>query len=424
MIIFHEGLPGSGKSYEAMARRIIPALQAGRTVQAYIEGLDFERIAQASGVDLAKVQQLLHPITREQVQSDGEERGKRVTVDHLPELCQDNALVVIDEAQNFWPNRARLDDAMTQFVTEHRHRGIDIVLMGQDLRDVHALWRRRVETKDCFLKLSVFGTGSRYSVTTYRHKGGDLFDRLSSKVHKYDPRYFGCYASHTNDNIKTDDYKDGRGTLWSMPAVRYGVPLLAVAAVWAVFNVRAFFSGDWTKGPQAAASAPVQLSAPGAPAQAPRPGQMAAAPALPASGPPPSLQERKLAALSTQYRVRLAGVLSLGERVQGVVEWVEGGQRVAERLTFDDLRLLGVSIVQIGGVVRLTLGGWSDLASPWPMEVLGRASAAVQERVAGPRPVTLESGTVVSVPASRPAPPQRVEMPSGIPPGFRPSPRS
>lgn len=49
MLIFHEGLPRSGKSYEAMVRHIIPALQKGRHVWAYIEGLNHARIAGATG---------------------------------------------------------------------------------------------------------------------------------------------------------------------------------------------------------------------------------------------------------------------------------------------------------------------------------------------------------------------------------------
>ncbi|MGL6388160.1 zonular occludens toxin domain-containing protein [Aeromonas hydrophila] len=37
MLIFHEGLPGSGKSYEALVSHIIPRLKDGRTVDAYID---------------------------------------------------------------------------------------------------------------------------------------------------------------------------------------------------------------------------------------------------------------------------------------------------------------------------------------------------------------------------------------------------
>lgn len=52
MLIFHEGLPGSGKSYEALVSHIIPRLKDGRTVDAYIEGLNFEKIAELAEITL------------------------------------------------------------------------------------------------------------------------------------------------------------------------------------------------------------------------------------------------------------------------------------------------------------------------------------------------------------------------------------
>jgi zona occludens toxin len=54
-ILFYEGLPGAGKSYEAMATQIIPFLQKGREVVAYIEGLDHERIAVAADMPVERV---------------------------------------------------------------------------------------------------------------------------------------------------------------------------------------------------------------------------------------------------------------------------------------------------------------------------------------------------------------------------------
>ena len=46
MFIFHEGLPGSGKSFEAVVNQIIPALKKGRPVYAYINGLNHKKLAE------------------------------------------------------------------------------------------------------------------------------------------------------------------------------------------------------------------------------------------------------------------------------------------------------------------------------------------------------------------------------------------
>jgi zona occludens toxin len=56
MLLFNEGLPRSGKSYSAMVDRIIPALKDGRAVFAHLDGLNHEKIAEASGVSLERVQ--------------------------------------------------------------------------------------------------------------------------------------------------------------------------------------------------------------------------------------------------------------------------------------------------------------------------------------------------------------------------------
>lgn len=94
MLIFHEGLPGAGKSYEAMVHQVIPALQKGRKVFAYIEGLNNEKIADVMGETVGYVESLLIPLTRDQVPT-------------IHEHVENDSLVVIDELQNFFHLVAR-----------------------------------------------------------------------------------------------------------------------------------------------------------------------------------------------------------------------------------------------------------------------------------------------------------------------------
>ncbi|MDC6258787.1 type II secretion system major pseudopilin GspG [Ralstonia solanacearum] len=65
MLIVHEGLPGAGKTWEAVVKRLIPALQKGRKVYARINGLDHAKIAEVAGVELERVKELLYPSTEE-----------------------------------------------------------------------------------------------------------------------------------------------------------------------------------------------------------------------------------------------------------------------------------------------------------------------------------------------------------------------
>lgn len=356
MIIFHEGLPRSGKSYEAVVRRIIPALQSGRAVDAYVDGLNHQKLADLAGISVERCQELLRQITEDQAP-------------RIAEHARDNALVVIDEAQNHWDNRARIDAPTKKFITEHGHRGIDLVLMGQDLRDVHAMWRRRVEVKMCFLKLTAVGKENSYSVTTFRHLGGDQWEKAGLEFRSYDPKYFGTYKSHVGDGINKANMRDARSELLKTPMFRYGIPAVLVLSVWAIFKLIGFFTPP--------EPVPVASAAP-APAPAPRP----PVPVLPPMQqvnvevqPQGTAEQMHLVELTRRYRIRLAGYISRPDRATGVVEWYEGGSRVAERMTLDALRQLGVSVVLGDAYVKLQSGPFEALATMWPLDVPRQTAA-------------------------------------------------
>ncbi|WP_421199155.1 zonular occludens toxin family protein [Aeromonas enteropelogenes] len=223
MLIFHEGLPGSGKSYEALVSHIIPRLKDGRTVDAYIEGLNYEKIAELAEITLEECQEQLKQITREQVPT-------------IHEHLRDKSLVIIDESQNFWPSgRQKLPDPIIQLITEHRHRGLDIVLMGQNLNDVHSMWRNRIDKKFVFKKLDAIGQAKRYSWTAY---SGSLradgqrsrieFEKLTGGIRQYDPKYFGSYASTTSEDNEMGVYEDARTNIFKSAKFKYGLPIAAL----------------------------------------------------------------------------------------------------------------------------------------------------------------------------------------------------
>lgn len=383
-ILFFEGLPGAGKSYEAMATQIVPALQKGRHVVAYIEGLDHDRIAEVAGIDPGRARELLHVLTRDDMQPVEQQQGKRAVQLDGSWLAAtvDNALHVYDEAQTWWPNRMRASPALTQFVTEHRHRGIDILLMGQSLMDVHALWRRRVDQRLTFEKLTALGSTKRYRVTVFKGRGNDEFTKVKDGVSKYDPKYFGTYKSHVGDDTNTETYTDRRAVFWNGGLVRVAAIAVVIALPWGGYTAWKFFHPD----APAAAVQPVPAS-PGATVQpaAYKPSGGAAAPTPPA--PPKTPQEAYFSDLSVKYRVRLAGLLRTKDRTAGVVEWVDGNTRVVERISVDQIRDLGVSVLVIGeGAVRLSVGGWTALATTWPVEATLAVSESRQEQIRGNPP--------------------------------------
>lgn len=90
MIIFHEGMPRSGKSYAAMKDHIIPALSKGRIVYSRLDGIEHKQIAELAGIEEDRCRELLLPLTEEQCLKLPEQQFAK------------DSLIVIDEAQNYW----------------------------------------------------------------------------------------------------------------------------------------------------------------------------------------------------------------------------------------------------------------------------------------------------------------------------------
>lgn len=390
MIIFHEGLPGSGKSFEAMLSHIVPALKKGRKVFAYMEGLDHAKIAECAEISEDECRALLFQITREQVVN-------------IHSLVENNSLVVIDELQNFWPSgRQRLDPEITQFVTEHRHRGLDLLTMGQVLNDCHALWKGRVDTKIVFRKLDAIGKAHEYKWVTYKRVDGGKFQELTSGKKPYDAKYFGTYASHTEDTTNTDTYVDERANVrnskaWRMIKIYSGVAVVAVA-----FVVWFFASGGGlakkkpeNKPDDVAAVVPLVAQV-----QAVSPVQPVRVTVSQVMTQLEMEANDYIDKLTEKHRMRLSGVSRSTRSIVASIEWRDESNRVVEILTADQLRGLGwyVMLSADGGIASVSKPGKSYIATQWPI-VDDRSSSpekvpdATQKKISGLEQVALAQPT-------------------------------
>lgn len=237
MIIFHEGLPGSGKSYEALVKHIIPSLEKGRKVYARLNGFNYEKVSELTGKTVEELESLYTEITEEQVLT-------------VYDIVENDSLLVLDELQNFFPSgRQKLSDEMTRFIAEHRHRGMDIICMGQALADVHTTWKRRTERKISFLKLSMVGMDSKYKWEMYQGsingvKGDVVFKKIKSGVEKYDSKYFGSYLSHQLTTDNTDVYSDDRVNIFKTKQFMFYIPIFICVIAFAIYFLTSFFNGD------------------------------------------------------------------------------------------------------------------------------------------------------------------------------------
>lgn len=331
MIIFHEGLPRSGKSYESTVEWILPALKKRRKVFARINGLNHEKFAELAELTLDECQELLIHIPE----------AKVLTIhDHV----ENDSLVIIDELQNFFPSgRTKLTDSMTKFVTEHGHRGLDIVCMGQSLADCHNIWRRRVQRKIQFLKLDALGSDNRYKWTAYQGmpdaKGEIQFSKINSGVKKYDPQYFGTYASHQADTENKDNLKDARLNVFNRPLFKLLIPAVLLVACFAVYYLFSFFKTAPVSEQSLAHSVPEQKTVSGS-----VPGQTSVQ--QKPSGPPPKPADWDFVIeLNEKYQPQLTYLSAYkGYIFDALVIWVDDSNRVMDQLYLQDLKDLGYKV--------------------------------------------------------------------------------
>ena len=369
MLIFHEGLPGSGKSFASIKDHVIPALQKGRKVYAYIAGLDHDKVAQVAEITIEDCRKLLFQVTKEQVPT---------IYDHV----ENDALVVIDELQNFWPSaRQKLGPEITEFITEHRHRGLDVLAMGQVLGDCHSMWKNRVDQLVHFYKRDAIGKDDEYKWSVQKRGGNGKFAEVTSGVCKYEEKYFGTYKSHTDGTANKGHYKDERANVWNSKVLKRTLPIYLVIAVIALGVVVWAFKGGIVKEeakPKEAKSETKQeiktaTPAPAAPVAVPQaaPVKEQAAEYMPL--PAADIVDH----FTAKYRARLAGFIEFRGKRQGFIEWRDTDNGVREVLTLNALQGLGwlVLVSPDGQMAMLQKVDRKYYVTAWPIDnVMGTLS--------------------------------------------------
>ncbi len=382
-IEFHEGLPGAGKSYEAVVFHIIPALKDRRSVVTNIRGMNYEKLADLSGQPLAMVQLLL--INVEPAEQDGESGEVQRCINEMCDKTPDNALIVWDEIQDYFPSGAqKLPLNQQKFWTEHRHRGLDIIIMGQDRTDVHKLIRNRIRTVIYFLKLEAVGQPDRYKWEIYQKQKFGKFEKTGSGVRSYDPKYYGTYMSHRREGTRSKVYTTTRtNMLANSKSLVLGVPAAFAAGIYAVFHLWSFFHPE----PEQLATAPVKVEQVQE-AQAPKPTKLvnptpdemvATTPAAASQEHKSKSEEREaidyLDKLAQAHQLRAMGYMwseKPGKELMGYVEFLDASFHQKEKLMLSEVIALGWTVTRKDYGLLLEKQGLAYVARAWPIDVFGR----------------------------------------------------
>jgi hypothetical protein len=235
VFIMHEGDPGSGKSYDSVCK-IIDNLRLGRKVYTNIDGLDDEvcreNIKCVSGLNDYDMKTRLIYLD----ESTCWDFWKRV---------DDGSLIVLDEAHKYFGSREWTTDANKQFViwlTEHRHRGFDIVMMSMDIDRIDKQARQCAAWTYRYRKLNMFGKllSNNYMVRAFI--GDDSSGKpVQQMTRKFNKKIFGCYKSFVTKDMK--ELGLGRAVNALRHPVFYAIPLLLIVCV-VLFFRSGFHSGD------------------------------------------------------------------------------------------------------------------------------------------------------------------------------------
>lgn len=398
MLIFHEGMPGSGKSYAAMVDHILSILKKGRKVYARMNGLDRDRMAEAGELDRESLDRLLIEVGEDEVLDlcrvkivDGQ-RQWNVDAD---------SLVVLDELQNFFPSgRAKLDKEHVQFFSEHRQRGLDILCMGQLLKDCHKMIVNRVNRKVQFLNKDVVGKPMEYKWKIFNGKPDDngnvSFTLVTDGDGTYDPKYFGTYASYQEGTENTERLADDRVVIWKSPVFRKWLPILGLVSLVSVGYLIHLFSGGLTGGKIPEKPKPQPVAVVTEIEETGKPKRVIVEGELPKEAKPEKPKEKNgstseafaladyVTDLSEKNRIRLVGILRGVKQTKIVIEWRDASNQVIESLSGDDLRALGWSVLlsESDRMAILARPGKQLVATGWPIpEPVAKVSHGVQEQV-------------------------------------------
>lgn len=395
MIFGHEGLPRSGKSYEAVLHHILPALRAKRHVYVRLNGVGdkLDKIAQHLAMAEDEVRSLVHVMGDKEVVEwcvcDTDNDGG-VSFPHI----EKHALVVIDEAHEYWPtNRANLPERAANFFAKHGHISLDMVIISQDCKDLHRLIIRRMAKKNTYTKLDALGSDQRYSVRFYAATGTGKYETVGTETRKYDPAVWDLYHGVQPGIESNEVYKGNTRTLWR--TLRGPTILMGLGLIVGIFMLGRFFLGGDTTGnagkvkevvASQKASIPAIASAPGA-----QPSTLVTKAPSPAVKEPVPAGVQYILDMAANARARHAGWY--GQR--DIVEFrATGGGQVVDRLTTEQLWALGWSVKRTEFGVILSAKGNEIIATSWPVDPFGEQSAQTTARIkAAAAPVTSASET-------------------------------
>ncbi|MEQ6436722.1 zonular occludens toxin domain-containing protein [Comamonas sp. w2-DMI] len=215
-----EGIPGSGKSYEAVAYHVLPALKSGRKVITNLP-LNIDQLAaiDPSYRDLVEVRTRPAPrIGDWNAANIAEQDAFQLWTDgREPEPQPENVfafgtvwdfystwrgakgegpLFVVDECHVCFP-KLGTPESVVQWFKLHRHFNAEVLLMTQSFRDINQPIAQLIATLIKCRKADILGNKGSYIRKVHAGYRGAV---IQTDEREYKKQYFGLYRSNTQSS--------------------------------------------------------------------------------------------------------------------------------------------------------------------------------------------------------------------------------
>lgn len=265
----YTGLMGSGKSYECVSSVIVPAVKKGRRVVTNVDGIDNDAIRaychEKFGLPVDKLGEVVHCTNNDVPKANFLPHAQDVDT-----FCKPGDLVCIDEAWRFWGTDCKLLAEHKVFFREHRHFVhpdtkvcCDLVLMVQDISDLHRTLKVVVEVTFRTTKLKTLGLNKTYRVEMWEGYKLTLKGRVAVENKRYRDEIHSLYASYTGGTGKELSVDSRQNVLRSPKIWLLALAVIALFGI-SLHTILGFFNGSRIKqdGSSAKVAAPAAISPP------------------------------------------------------------------------------------------------------------------------------------------------------------------
>lgn len=212
-----EGTPGSGKTLYAISSFIAPFLQRRNHKGLYIpqhifhniEGLQPEILCNVLDLPSAFCSSYIHKIGQT-IDENGEVKENADAVRYFYKDLPDGAVVIIDEAQNYFGSRdfkLQHSTDLIPYLSRHRHYKHTVVWLTQHIESVDITFRRQTQYIYRLERLENYGFKNSSIVKMYEGWTVQGVPPYAKKTFKFPSKFFPTYKSYETVDEDVKEYR-------------------------------------------------------------------------------------------------------------------------------------------------------------------------------------------------------------------------